>query len=471
MTAQTILPANSVRGGDLVTNSLRFNDGSSDYLSRTPGSAGNQKLFTYSVWIKRSALGSNQNIFHEYPGSGQRSDIIFRSSDAIRVSLEKGNSNQLLTNRLFRDVSAWYHLVVVYDSDNDTAGNRVKLYVNGVRETSFETEQYPDSGSLSGINTTGQHEISSYDGSGDFFDGYMAENVLIDGQALDPTSFGEFDSDSGIWVPIDVSDLTFGTNGFYLQFKESGTSANASGLGADTSGNTHHFTVNNLTAVDQTTDTCTNNFATLNALTNSEMTFSEGNTKTVRGGTDGQFATSTFETNKGKWYFESKLLSYSGDSRPTIGLSQSHKSFSSTLAGTSNNRAYYLLETSYYQSNSATAITVNSSPATNDIYMWGIDLDNLKFYIGKNGTWLHSSDPSAGSNGLAIQVSDYYSVATGPNDDGSDTSRNNEWFFNFGNPAFAISSSNADGNGYGNFEYAVPSGFFSYNTKNLAEHG
>ena len=103
--------------------------------------------------------------------------------------------------------------------------------------------------------------------------------------------------------------------------------------------------------------------------------------------------------------------------------------------------------------------------------MWGIDLDNLKFYIGKNGSWLHSSDPSAGSNGLAIQVSDYYAVATGPNDNGTDTSRNNEWFFNFGNPAFAISSGNADANGHGNFEYAVPSGFFALCTKNLAEHG
>ena len=103
--------------------------------------------------------------------------------------------------------------------------------------------------------------------------------------------------------------------------------------------------------------------------------------------------------------------------------------------------------------------------------MWGVDLDNLKFYIGKNGSWLHSSDPSAGSNGLAIQVADYYSVATSPNDNGTDNTRNNDWFFNFGNPAFAISSSNADGNGYGNFEYAVPTGFYSYCTKNLAQFG
>ena len=133
---------------------------------------------------------------------------------------------------------------------------------------------------------------------------------------------------------------------------------------------------------------------------------------------------------------------------------------------------YFLPESDTYQSNSATAITnIDTSPATNDIYMWGIDLDNLKFYIGKNNTWYHSSDPSAGSNGLAIAVSDYYAVATGPNDDGSDTSRNNEWLFNFGSPAFAISSGNTDGEGYGNFEYAVPSGFFSMNSKNLAEYG
>jgi len=226
-----ILPSNSISaGGFAVDNSLRFDDGSSDYLSRTPSSTGNTKKFTISFWCKRSALGTDQDIFHVYSGSGERSQILFLSGDTLQVELESANLNKLVTSRVFRDPSAWMHIVVVYDSDNGTSGNRVILYVNGVRETSFSTETYPSSGSTSGINTTTQHEISSYDGAGYFYDGYLSEFVLLDGIVADPTSFGEFDEDTGIWKPIDVSGLTFGTNGFYLDFENSGS------LGADVSG-------------------------------------------------------------------------------------------------------------------------------------------------------------------------------------------------------------------------------------------
>jgi hypothetical protein len=182
-----ILGANTLTaGGYAVDNSCRFDDGSSDYLSRTPGVAGDTKKFTISFWVKRSALGTDQDIFHVYPGSGERSQILFRNDDTLQIELEAANLNKLITTRLFRDVSAWYHIVVVYDSDNGTAGNRVILYVNGVRETSFSTETYPSLASTSGINTTTQHEISSYDASGYYFDGYLSEFNFIDGQALDP---------------------------------------------------------------------------------------------------------------------------------------------------------------------------------------------------------------------------------------------------------------------------------------------
>ena len=479
MTAQTILPANTLSSGSYqVDNSLRFNDGSSDYLSRTPGSAGNQKLFTYSVWIKRSALGSNQNIFHEYPGSGQRSDIIFRSADTIRVSLEKSNSNQLLTNRVFRDISAWYHLVVVYDSDNDTAGNRVKLYVNGVRETSFATEQYPDSGSLSGINTTGQHEISSYDGSGDFFDGYMAENVLIDGQALDPTSFGEFD-DSGIWKPINVSGLTFGTNGFYLEYKETGTSADASGIGADTSGNTHHFTVNNLTAVDQSIDTCTNNFCVMNPLDNlyGAATFAEGNLQVTTRNAGYSYNTATFGVASGKWYWEIK---YSAQTTADSSTNQFMPGIAKSVAISSTDHMGYRNTSYAYQSggnlfyNNGTTSSGYDAYGIGDIAGIALDIDNLRLYVSKNGTFQNSADPAGGSDGYTITAPDavatdlgFYFPAFG---DGNDNDIK-VGQLNFGSPIHAISSGNTDGNGFGNFEYAVPSGFFALCTKNLAENG
>ena len=471
-----------------ISNSVRYNDDDSPQLSRTM-SSGNQQIFTLSTWLKRANVSNgNQRIFSSDDEASADFRLRFISADTLEFTDGyTGNSNtytEVYTKRKFRDVSAWYHIVLAVDTTQGTAANRVKIYVNGVEETDLDngssgSTKYPSQNDNLGFGRNGKTlEVgaSLYSSSPrQSVDMYLAETYAVDGAQLTPNYFGEF-NDNNVWIPVKPGtgaggSITYGTNGFLLEYKQTGTSANSSGIGADTSGNDNHFTPTNLAATDITTDTPTNNFATLNSLTNSEMTFSEGNTKTVRGGTDGQFATSTFETNKGKWYFESKLLNYSGNSRPTIGLSQSSKSFASTLAGTSNNRVYYLLETSYYQSNSASAVTVNSSPATNDIYMWGVDLDNLKFYIGKNGTWLHSSDPSAGSNGLTIEAADYYAVATGPNDDGTDTSRNNEWFFNFGNPAYSISSGNADGAGHGNFEYAVPSGFFSYCTKNLAEFG
>ena len=445
--------------GHQVANSARFE--TNTYMNKT-ASSGNTKTFTISFWIKRASLatGNNQFPISFYQDSNNRISVAFLTDNTFIIYAAVGGADKMnfTTNRVFRDTSAWYHIVLAVDTTQATEASRFKMYINGVQETSFSTATYPSQNDDLIINTN--IYLGTYDTSNNFLSGYLAEFVYIDGTALDETSFGEFDSQTGIWVPKNVNSLTAGTNGFYLNFQD------GSNLGNDVFGGTD-LTEYNLTSIDQSIDSCTNNFETLNPLTNSEMTFSEGNLKTVRGGTNGQFATSTFETNSGKWYFESKLLNYSGSSRPTIGLSQSSKSFSSTLAGASNNKAYYLLESSTYQSNSATSVTVNTSPATNDIYMWGIDLDNLKFYIGKNGTWLHSSDPSAGSNGLAIEVSDYYSVATGPNDDGTSTARNNEWVFNFGSPAYTISSGNVDSSGLGNFEYAVPKGFYSLCTKNL----
>ena len=467
----SILGANSV-SGDLITNSLCFNKGDSAKLSFTQGTPTSRRTWTYSTWVKRGNLADQQESILSW-GDEDFFDIRFQDGtpdDGLIVYISDGDSKNVATNRLFRDPSAWYHIVVASDTTDGTAGDRTRIYVNGVEETSFAAEAQPDQNyDYRGLVSGDPIVIGNrYTGS-HFFDGYLADTHFIDGQQLAPSNFGET-NDNGVWIPKKYLG-TYGTNGFKLEYKQTGTSANSSGMGADTSGNDNHFAANNLATTDVTTDTPTNNFMTLNSLTNTEQTFSEGQTKTVKGGNAGSYATSTFEVNKGKWYFESKLLNYSGDSRPTIGLAQSHNSFTAPLASSSSPVVYYLLETNYYRSDTGTAVTVNSSPATNDIYMWGIDLDNLKFYIGKNGTWLHSSDPSANSNGLAIETSAYYAVATSPNDNGTDNTRNNEWFFNFGNPAYANSSSVSDASGYGDFEYTVPTGFYSYCTKNLASFG
>ena len=451
-----------------VANSLRFETGSAKSLSLNPSTSASTRTFTYSFWTKRATNPSDQEDYLGAGGSADQNHIQIRN-DHIRVRhYAGGHTFDIETDGELRDPSAWYHIVVAVDTTQGTDSNRIKIYLNGVQQTTFTTSSYPSQNFDFDFLQNGADTYIGRRGHSDAYelDCYLCEVVFIDGTQLDATSFGEFDSDSGFWKPIDVSGLTFGNAGFYLDFENSGS------LGADVSGNGNNFTVNNMTSVDQSIDTCTNNYNVLNPLTNNEMTFTEGNLKTVRGGTDGEFCTGTFEMKSGKWYFESKLLNYSGNSRPTVGIAQSENSFSGTLASHSvGTKAYYLLETSYYQSNSATATTVNTSPATNDIYMWAFDLDNLKFYIGKNGSWYHSSDPSAGSNGLTIESAGYYSIATGPNDNGTDTTRNNEWIFNFGAPAYSISSGNSDGEGHGNFEYTVPTGFYAINSKNLAVYG
>jgi hypothetical protein len=209
----------------LLDQSLKFNDADSPYLYRTPASQGSLTTFTFSFWYKRCVFGTYQEVFHVYPGSGERSQILFMNDDTLKVELEAANVNHFRTNRLFRDPSAWYNVVVAFDSTNGTEASRVKIYVNGVDESDtanggggFSTANYPSQSATSGFNTTSQHEISTYDGSDYHLDGYLAEVNFIDGTALTAASFGE--TKNGIWIPKSTSGLTFGTNGFHLTFKD-----------------------------------------------------------------------------------------------------------------------------------------------------------------------------------------------------------------------------------------------------------
>ena len=456
-----ILPSNSISAlGYNVDNSLRFDDGSSDNLSRnTWGTATNDKIFTMSVWVKRSGLGYQQ-IVNSYDGStGNDNQLKFQSTDAIELTVSTGTEYFLKTNRLFRDVSAWYHIVFAFDSTQATASDRYKLYVNGTQETSFSSVSYPPQNTTYQFfrNSNANNIGSQWGASGGFFDGYMGEFCFIDGQALDPTSFGEFDEDSGIWIPIDVSGLTFGTNGFYLDFENSGS------LGADVSGNGNNFTVNNLTSIDQTTDTPTNNYATLNPLdikTAESYTFSDGNTKM----TSSSLTRSTIAVDSGKWYCEVKCVSTTAWNG-VIDMAQTLENGIST-----NSIALYVAgATMYIDGLNQGSGGYGSAWSSNDIMLLALDLDSAtkKIYFGKNGGWWNGSDYSAGSptTGETLDANITYGFTVGS---GSGSVTN---IINFGNPAFTISSGNSDGNGKGNFEYAVPSGYFALCTSNLAEHG
>ena len=455
-----------------VANSCRFNYGSSDYLNKTLGTATNRKKFTISTWVKRSELyGANSQTKYLMSAGNNAStniDEFYFRLDTLDFSGYESSTTefQLRTNQLFRDVSAWYHIVIAYDSTQGTASNRIKMYVNGTQITSFATETYPDQNHEPLFNSNIAHEIGR-NLSSKYFDGYMAEFVFIDGQQLDPTSFGEFDSDSPtIWKPKDVSDLTFGTNGFYLDFEDS------SSLGNDAAGS-NNFTANNLAATDQSIDTCTNNFAVLNSLDNYYFagTFSEGNLKVVSVSSVESYLTGTIGVSTGKWYWEIKITS-SGSGRDFVGIADkvAETNGFSAYSGNSNMVSYYGYTGQYRFGSSGD--TYGDTFGTGDIIGVAMDLDNNKLYFSKNGTFQNSGDPTSGSTGtgaLAIPSSPasgfYFPQFANIHNTAS------TFEANFGSPAFSISSGNTDANGYGNFEYSVPSGYYSLNTKNLAEFG
>jgi len=478
-----ILPGNvgsaTATTGYDVANSLRFNDGSSDYLNNTSVSSVTSRFtFTISLWVKRSTLGAKSMIGTVGGDSTNFGAIWFDSSDRLNCTEGSGGGTlNFITNRLFRDVSAWFHIVLAIDTTQSTESNRVKIYVNGVQETSFSTSTYPPQNSNMHLNRNGKTQyIGRHTDSTNnyYFDGYITEVVWVDGQQLSNTDLGEFDSDSpNIWKPIDVSGLTFGNNGFYLDFENSGS------LGADVSGNSNNFTVNNLTSVDQSTDTCTNNFATLNpldkAIVGTQPTFSHGNLQWLASSNSSSNSSvrGTMGVSSGKWYFEAKFIE---SSATVLGyhLDGNNPIYDST-GYSGNNAGFYgiSIDGSDNSDKFVAGSETNSNFGTisnNDIVGVAFDLDNNKFYFSKNGSWLNSGDPTSGATGtgsfgnlasgtyLPIVFSNSYNTA-------SNTS------FNFGSPAFAISSGNSDANGHGNFEYAVPSGYFSLCTKNLAEFG
>jgi len=447
--------------GHQVANSLRFNDGSSDYLIRTPSSASNKDLWTLSFWIKRSTLGTSQSIYGVYADSNNQETLAFDSNDKLYWQLYQsgGVVGQLTTNRLFRDTSAWYHIVVAYDSANSTAGNRMRMYINGVEETSFATDTNPSSGQDSQWNSTTAHSIGRINTT-NYVDLYMTEFVNVDGQALAPTSFGETDSVTNNWVPKDVSGLTFGTNGFYLDFKDS------SALGNDVSGNNNDYTANNLTSIDQSVDTCTNNFITMNPnnATLGSVTLSEGNLKASLNGNYQVFG--TINLTSGKWYWEQKL----NDSSLFVSVADGNRATEDTGTGLLNRDYAWAYRSDGVKQHDGVTASYGNSFTTNDIIGVALDMDNGFIYFSKNGTFQNSGDPTSGSTGTGAAYSGLNTDAAAPNgltpclgQYGGD--QITSW--NFGSPPYAISSGNTDSSGMGNFEYAVPSGYYSICTRNL----
>ena len=443
--------------GYQIPNSLRFNSGSSDNLSRTPSSTTNRRTFTFSTWVKRSLLGSNQVLMGaRVSGSDPSTNIRFTTSDTFQFVITGGSASSLVTTQVFRDVSAWYHIVVAVDTTQSTSSDRIKMYVNGVQITSFGTSTYPNLNEDLTFNSTSYpHFISLNNGFSQYLDGYLSELNFIDGQQLTPSSFGQTDSTTGIWTPIAYTG-TYGTNGFYLKF------ANSASLGTDSSGNANTWTVNNLTSVDQSTDTPTNNFATLNPNMKStnDVVLSEGNLKMVSNFASGwQHSGSTFAVKSGKWYWEAKATVVSATDKTSIGVVQ----FDTTqvnFVGSTN------VDLSTYGISGHGAGTGGYTYAQGDIIMCAMDLGNNKVYWGKNGTFYGTLNPSAGTGSTTQTIDNNNFCMPVVGGYGGST-----WELNFGFPQFTIASGNADANGFGNFEYAVPSGYYALCSKNLALYG
>ena len=460
-----------------VANSLRFNDGSNDYLSISGITPTNSKKFTYSFWVKRTVFNTDQAMLSYESDSNNRGGIELQTGELFRYFERVGGSTVIFVeiSSLFKDPSAWYNIIVATDTTQSTESDRVKIYVNGVLQTSFATSvTYPSLNSDTRANGTSAKNIGRRNVNNDYyFDGYLAEVVFIDGSQLDQTSFGEFDSDSPrIWKPKDVSGLTFGNAGFYLDFE------NSSSLGADVSGNSNNFTVNNLTSVDQSTDTCTNNFATFNSLSANDsgtVTFSEGNLQTAHSGSDSRYTSySTIGVSSGKWYAEVKYEAKSSNSQNdlTVGVAYDVENLNrqGNEIGTSSGSFSYVGDNGE-KLHDGSSSSYGSTFTTGDIIGIFLDLDNHKLYFSKNGSVVASGDPTSGSSGtnaaFSLDTGETYFICAGH---GTSTSRETTYSMNFGSPIGSISSGNQDPNGYGNFEYS-PQGYYALNTKNLAEFG
>ena len=458
-----------------VERSLRFNDDDGAYLERTPSSAGNRKKWTFSAWIKRSGLGLEQRIFG---GNANASHIYFTSNDELTWDLANNASSSsqgnLNTEAKFRDLSAWLHLVCALDTDNGTADNRMRIYINGVELTDFGTRTNPSSGyATNAINDTTLHTIgrrlSSQGSDGMRFDGYMAEINFIDGQQYDPSYFGKTDPVTGQWNPKKYGG-GYGTNGFYLNFSDnSGTTATT--LGKDSSGNGNNFTPNNFsvssgTGNDSVTDTPTNNFCTLNSLDKAgNATFSNGALKlaSMGGGNNYDGFRASFGSKTGKYYWEVKF--------PNVGYITGIGIARADGRIDNGNQPTYRITlgmgswfTSYNSNNVNTYVNANPSSdygnwsgasnySANDVYMIAVDFGAGKIWWGKNGSWFNNSGTANPATGTDPRIT----FTTG-----------NEWF-PYSVEGSSSSSLQEYNFGQQGFAYTPPTGFVALNSANLPD--
>jgi hypothetical protein len=443
-----IIPANSITGGYEIDNSLRFDRASDDKLTKSPATTTNKGLWTASFWLKRSGLSETTYLFNAGSASagGTFTGIVLNTSDVI-IMYWNASAGAVVGSNELRDTSAWYHIVLTADNSN------MVLYINGVQTGSRSAgtnSAINNSSNTLGIGGYGQGTNANN------LNGYMSEIYFIDGQALTPTNFGEFDEDTGIWIPKKYTG-TYGTNGFYLDFENSGS------LGADQSGNGNNFTVNNLTSDDQMLDTPTNNWSTLNPLikTTADPQLTQGNLSYDPSSAYGAVY-SSFGVNTGKWYWE--IYANSGGARIWNGIQihidglnyiQNGQDLEGCVAIGNNNNDLRI---------DGSTVSGSANWTTGDIVGFALDADagTLDWTI----------------NGVSqTQVDFTSSTAWGYNHFITSFSTTNviRNTYNFGqDSSFAgqvTRQNNQDSNGQGDFYYSPPSNYYALCTNNLAEFG
>jgi hypothetical protein len=457
--------AAAAAGGLQIQRSLRFNSSDSGYLSRVPAVAGNQKKWSYSIWVKRSTITESYAsplLSTDYATGGNRGvDFRFSSNDELNFAgynSSGGNLFSVVTTQVFRDVSAWYNFVISVDTDQVAPSDRVRMYVNGTQITSFSTATYPVQGDSLELNSTEGHYIGCLYLNGTaqrFFNGYLANIHLIDGQQLTPSSFTETDATTGQLIPKTYSG-SYGTNGFNLLFADN-SSNTASTLGKDTSGLSNNWTPNNLSVTagagnDSLIDSPTNygtdtgvggevrgNYCTLNPLDNGGLTLSDGNLNATTSSAGDLTVRGTVGVSSGKWYWEitaTNLVASSGDKRSTIGISLLNTTLPSFVGSNATSWAY--INHNGQKTTNNAAQSYGASWATGDVIGVAFDADagSLTFY--KNGV----------SQGIAYSglASNVYTPAINLAASGAAEAAN------FGQRAFA---------------YTAPSGFKALCTQNL----
>ena len=434
------------------------------YLTRTNSGAGSETTSTFSVWFKRLSTTGTQYLLHTSEDANNKLTISFNGSFNVIGTNNSSTVMNLTPTRVFRDVSAWYHLVVAFDTTQATEADRVKLYINGVQETSFSTATYPSQNLNLKLNQSGDRRTvgNAYDNGGSpsngYFSGLMSHIHWVDGTAYPASTFGETDATTGEWKIKTSPSVTYGTNGFFIL--KDGNSV------TDQSGNSNNFTVGGGT-LTKTEDCPSNVFATMNALQYSpNTTFSNGNNVVTQsvGGNGARRFTSTLGASSGKYYWETKITGTVNGM--TFGIVDGVEGDYNNYVGYKSKEVGYEKDGVIYK-NAAAVTTGLTVVALNDVVNHALDLDNGYIYFGVNGTWQNSGVPTSGATGtggFSITADTLYHPAV------SAFANTGQISCNFGNGYFgttAVASAGTNASGNGIFEYDVPTGYTALSTKGL----